>query len=841
MTSRDKAGGRGQLWQVVPPSRNDRGPGAVSQLLQGLPLEEPLSLEVCVEPRRRAFYIWTPGELVPPLRSAYEQSLLTKAEAIDPARPAQGAVQAQAELRLARPAALPLVLPARPGGPVRSDALEEADPLLGVLALGEQMDEGESLLSQLVIKRASYRWAEGLRAGISREEEREEAWGRQVLAQYATAFAFLGLVLAGFLGYRFYSQGSRLALYGLAAGYVAYYALIMAVLTLFARRAQLPPDLVKAKIAYPAFRARLLLTARAPSRARARQLLAVGVAAYQQFSSGANSLKPMRASFDPQDRAALRPRRRLILNALEVALLYHLPAGEAPVSFLERSGYRRLLPARMEAFSHPGGCLVGFTDHPERRLPIYLDGDALNSHIAVIGGTGTGKSTLMTLLACHLMEWQGPERVGLLVVDPHGPLVEGLLGLVPRSRLAGGEVVYLDLASERPLGWNLLDPQSPYPDDLVVDSIADVVQRFEADRWIPRVIDTLKNACLALRIAGRKEGYPYTILDVDVLGTSERFRRHVCRRLMEANAHPKLIHYWSYEWPRLTKGEWEATYRPIRTRVARFDSGAMGNLVGSRTTTFHLGDLFQKRAILLVNCCRDRIGEENSRVLRGLLLSYLNIEARRYPRSDSPRAYCFLDEFHSIPFGNVADLANELRKFGVRLVVATQALGLLAKETRTGLLPNLDLSFWSRQSPEDARLAVAFLGPDLLTESDVQGISRLHWYVKARAGHGYEPPFSLENLPRPYGEAPIAQEIIASTGERWGRDRWVVEWERREVAQKFLGAAIPSAEEAPAREGSKPPLPPFTPPQPLEGEEKRSRRAGAREARGSSAQSRKGE
>ncbi len=86
--------------------------------------------------------------------------------------------------------------------------------------------------------------------------------------------------------------------------------------------------------------------------------------------------------------------------------------------------------------------------------------------MAIFGKSGVGKTTLMRNMIVADLEAGN----GLTVVDPHGSLIEDLLGAIPRNRT--NDVIYIDPAnSERVIGLNVLESVRPDQRSLVVSSL----------------------------------------------------------------------------------------------------------------------------------------------------------------------------------------------------------------------------------------------------------------------------------------------------------------------------------------------------------------------------------
>ena len=82
----------------------------------------------------------------------------------------------------------------------------------------------------------------------------------------------------------------------------------------------------------------------------------------------------------------------------------------------------------------------------DRRVFGIKQSDRL-SHMYVIGKTGTGKSTLLERLILSDIE----AGEGLVLVDPHGDLVERIVARVPEHRK--DDVVFLDVPTLRTAVW----------------------------------------------------------------------------------------------------------------------------------------------------------------------------------------------------------------------------------------------------------------------------------------------------------------------------------------------------------------------------------------------------
>ena len=110
--------------------------------------------------------------------------------------------------------------------------------------------------------------------------------------------------------------------------------------------------------------------------------------------------------------------------------------------------------------------------HNGMSQPVRLPADDRMRHTFIIGQTGTGKSTLMESMILQDIR----AGHGLAVIDPHGDMVDSVLGKIPPERI--DDVILFDfLDRERPLGLNLLQWQTEEERDFIIDEIYDTLDK----------------------------------------------------------------------------------------------------------------------------------------------------------------------------------------------------------------------------------------------------------------------------------------------------------------------------------------------------------------------------
>ena len=218
------------------------------------------------------------------------------------------------------------------------------------------------------------------------------------------------------------------------------------------------------------------MVASAKEKARSEAMLSSVVASFSQFDSQNyngfqyDALKDMkRLSVDFVFRMFPRGERTNILNSVELASLFHLPAQNAiPTSQVERQATKQVEgPAKLVT----EGVLLGVNEFRGVKKEIRLSENDRRRHTYVIGSTGMGKSVLLTNVAYQDMV----DGRGFAFIDPHGDAVELLMSKVPEDRI--DDIIYFDPADiEHPVGMNIFEFTSDDQKDFIVQEGINMLQ-----------------------------------------------------------------------------------------------------------------------------------------------------------------------------------------------------------------------------------------------------------------------------------------------------------------------------------------------------------------------------
>ena len=214
----------------------------------------------------------------------------------------------------------------------------------------------------------------------------------------------------------------------------------------------------------------------------------------------------------------------------------------------EKSARTKAAPA--VAFGHQ--LFLGENDHAGKTVRVTQSPEQRIQHTYLIGASGTGKSTL--LLNMIVQDIRNGE--GLAVLDPHGDLIDHILGHIPEERF--DDVVLLDPSDEEyPVGFNILSAHSELERNLLASDLGSVFRRLSTS-WGDQMTAVLGNAMLAF-LESSEGG---TLADLRRFLVESDYRS----RFLTTVRDQEVAYYWRKEYP-LLSGRPQG---PILTRLDTF-------------------------------------------------------------------------------------------------------------------------------------------------------------------------------------------------------------------------------------------------------------------------------
>ena len=458
------------------------------------------------------------------------------------------------------------------------------------------------------------------------------------------------------------------------------------------------------KVDRPLFACVVRACASAPTAARAWQIVrGIGNGLSVLSDPASNDLIALTNEDYPDEWHAenviFRQSRRtgMLLSVDELAGLVHLPAASVHAPGLRPP--KRATKAA-SAVADQGDVLVGENTHRGETKSIRLSRKLRLRHTYVIGATGTGKSTLLRSLILQDID----AGRGVVLLDPHGDLVEDVLAGIPEER--HGDVVLFDPADEeRPVGLNVLQARTDRERELLSSDLVSVFQRLSTS-WGDQMTAVLGNAVLAI-LDHPARG---TLLDLRRLLAEKSFRDEYLQGVRD----PVVRSFFKQDFPRLIG----RPQTPILTRLDAFLRPRMvRGVVCQREAKLDLGQTIDQGKIFLGKLSQGAIGAENAALLGSLILSKVHqaaIARERMPEEARKDAFLYIDEFQEFRTPSLSSLLSGGRKFHVGLVLAHQNRRQLSSdELADSILANAATRVCFRLGDDDARvLARGFSGFD---------------------------------------------------------------------------------------------------------------------------------
>jgi Helicase HerA, central domain len=478
-----------------------------------------------------------------------------------------------------------------------------------------------------------------------------------------------------------------------------------------------------------------------------------------------------------------------------LAALWHLPQSSAlpDMALMEHKRSRTLLIPPDLARQSAGLQPIGYSEHGGYRLPFGLIPQFFSVHTLISGKSGEGKSTIMEHIARDAMK-QG----GLVLIDPHGDLVDHVLQMVPPER--ADDVVLIDLSDkDASVGINILDVTLGRGRDKAISDLLKTLAHIWVSSWGPRMENAFEMALRTLFEANKvlvaqnpEEGprQQYTLLDVLALLTNENF----CHALLQQIEDDYLHRWWREYYEPLTLMQQRDIINPVITKVAKFESIIARRIIGQSVATLNFAQMITERKIILLKLAKGLIGADVAAIVGATMLGLIQItleEQGNKSLQERARFPIILDEFQALAGIDYAALA-ELRKYGAAFILATQSLEYLQKLDPVLLptvLANVKQLMIFHMSAQDAETLHKELG---LEPEDILNLDLYTCYVKMPANSVRQPTFSLRVVMPPEGDPILAESIRTRCRVRYACSV-------QEIDQALRDAMIRSIRLAPAQ------------------------------------------
>ena len=542
---------------------------------------------------------------------------------------------------------------------------------------------------------------------------------------------------------------------------------------------------VEQKVSSPLFGVVIRLASSAAETRRTWEIIADMAAALSALARpGANFLVPLDDEGYPtpeheEDILQRLSRRSGMVLSMEELIPLITPPTTAVSRKLRRETKRT--NAAPDMLLNTGVLLLGTNTHGGATSEVFLSPEHRVRHMHVIGASGTGKSTMLLNLIRQDIE----NGEGLAVFDPHGDLVDAILGAVPQERI--DDVILFDPSDEQyPIGFNILAAHSDFERSLLASDLTSIFRRLSTS-WGDQMESVLRNAILAF-LESTRGG---TLAELRRFLLDAPFRKDFLSTVTD----PEIVYYWTKAFPQLTGGK---SVGPVTTRLDEFLARKpIRYMVSQDANRLDFSEILDRGRILLVRLPQGLIGRENTALLGSLVTAKLQMAAmsrQRMPAAQRRDFWCYMDEFQNFITPSMAEILAGARKYRLGLILAHQELRHLDadRDVASAVLSNCYTRVVFKVGDANARALESgfshFEARDLMNLGVGQAVCRVE-----RSDYDFN--LAVQQPPS-LGEADATtttEAIIASSRAKYARPRSEVE---AELSRKWQQTTEPTPKAA---------------------------------------------
>jgi hypothetical protein len=399
--------------------------------------------------------------------------------------------------------------------------------------------------------------------------------------------------------------------------------------------------------------------------------------------------------------------------------------------------------------------------------------EARRKHMALFGGTGTGKSTLLVNMAAADLD----SGTGITAVDPHGGFCADVLNNhIPRRRK--NDVILFDPKSRtHAMGLNVLDCPRPEEHGLVVSGVVSIFKTLWGNSWGARLEDILRNSFWALI----EQPAPLSLLALPKLLTDDAYRAVILRHV----ENPVVLDFFTNTYAKWTSSFREEAISPVLNKTRAFITDPMMRaVIGQTKSSFNFRWMMDHRKILLCDLAKGSIGDDNSRLLGSLIVLKEKLAAlsrQDIPESERVAHVLYCEEAHNF-IGDFESILAEARKYGLILTLATQGIEALPRDAVFSIFSNCATVISFRVSGTDATRIRDEFGL-MLPASNLQELPDYTLYVRTlsrmKEGGAASPsgPHRISAYPPldPHPRLARRESVIRVSQARYAKPRAIVD------------------------------------------------------------------
>lgn len=381
-----------------------------------------------------------------------------------------------------------------------------------------------------------------------------------------------------------------------------------------------------------------------------------------------------------------------------------------------------------------------------------------SEHIAILGKTGSGKSSLLK----HFILQDIERDRGFVFFDLHGDAQGFLLAAIAdeekrrKCDLSKKLIIIEPGDPEYSVGLNVLEPKAGNQNFVQISEFAQILkQRWHLDALGARTEELLRNALYVL------SENRLTFLELAGLLCNAAFRADCLKRVSNSDVRS----YFEARYDRMSEGMQHAFREAVLNKTTAFTADPhFRHILGQHQSSFSLVEAMDNGYWIVLNLDKGRLGEQAS-TLGALFLAKLKnaVFGRRSRRLFT--LYC--DELQNlVTFDSGVDtLFSEARKFGISVCSANQFLDQYPPRMKGAILAVGTHILFQLSSDDATKMAAALGGGRQLGE-----LLRYlpHRQIVVKSGHHRWIQALVPQVRAPEGNP---QDLYDRCRRRWAKPR----------------------------------------------------------------------
>ncbi|MBU0731672.1 type IV secretion system DNA-binding domain-containing protein [Patescibacteria group bacterium] len=424
-----------------------------------------------------------------------------------------------------------------------------------------------------------------------------------------------------------------------------------------------------------------------------------------------------------------------VLSEEELASLFHIPDPAQKMQAIDWILSKRAQPPFN--LPTPQNCLpneASFFARTNFRGSNKLFGikyEDRRRHLYIIGKSGTGKSKLLEGLITDDIKM----NKGVVVLDPHGDLIQNIIKFIPEHRMK--DVIYFNTTDlEYPVPFNPLAGVEIDMKQQMTQGFIEVFKKFFGADWSPKIEHVFRYTTLALL-----DYKNATIVGMMKMLTNRKYRQMVIPEIQDS----VVKHFWANEFSSWSEKFDNEAILPLVNRLGQFLSNhIIRNVVAQPENKIDFDSVIKGKKVLLIEMSRGRLGEENNALLGAMLITRIYQTAMaqaKLPETERQNCYMYIDEFQNFATETFENILSESRKYKLNLTLSHQYLGQVPEDIKSTVFGNVGSMISFRVGADDGTFLSNEYHP-IFNVDDFINLGVREILVKISVEGHVTPPFS---------------------------------------------------------------------------------------------------